>query len=180
MRAWKTLESKIVVDDRWFRLRADRCELPNGIIVAPYYVVEERDWVNIIAVSKSGLILSVRQYRYAGNLFCLELPAGICEIGEDPEATARRELQEETGQTAHTWTRLASLWANPARQSNKVHVFLATGLEESGGQSLDESEELVWRFMSVGEIKNAIRNSEFGQALHVASLYLGLEHLALT
>jgi 8-oxo-dGTP pyrophosphatase MutT (NUDIX family) len=162
------------------RIAGGACQLPNGVILDPYYVVEERDWVHIVAVSDTRLILSVRQYRYAGNIICLELPAGICEVGEAPLAAARRELLEETGQSARSWTHLASLWANPARQTNKVHVFLATGLEGNGKQELDESEDLAWRFISLHEIKEAIRTGEFGQCLHVASLYLGLEHLALT
>jgi 8-oxo-dGTP pyrophosphatase MutT (NUDIX family) len=177
MQAWKTLRSVILVDDAWLRLRADSCELPNGIVLAPYYVVEERDWVHIVAVSGAGSILTVRQYRYAGDAVCLELPAGICDPGEGPEAAARRELREETGHTARSWIRLASLWANPARQTNKLHVFLALGLEDSGSQTLDATEDLVWGFHSVDEIKEAIRSGEFGQSLHVASFYLGLEAL---
>lgn len=178
MLAWKKIRSEILVDDAWLRLRADHCELPNGVVLAPYYVVEERDWVHIVAVAADGSLLTVRQYRYAGNATCLELPGGVCEAGEEPEAAARRELREETGHSAQAWIRLASLWANPARQTNKLHVFLATGLEVSGEQALDQSEDLAWEMHSVAEIKAAIRSGEFGQSLHVASFYLGLDHLS--
>ena len=177
MRTWKKLQSEILVDSPWLRLRADHCELPNGIVLAPYYVVEERDWVHIVAVSESGAFLTVRQYRYAGNMICLGLPAGVCETGEEPEAAARRELLEETGHSASSWIRLASLWANPARQTNKLHVFLALGLEDTGRQNLEATEELTWGFREPEEIKDAIRSGEFAQSLHVASLYLGLDAL---
>jgi ADP-ribose pyrophosphatase YjhB (NUDIX family) len=176
MRIWKTLDSKMIVDDRWLRLRSDRCELPNGKIISPYYVIEDHDWVHVIAFSGQGEILTVLQFRYAARATLLELPAGICEPGEDPETAARRELKEETGKIAHTWKHLASVWANPARQTNKLHVFVATDLEDSGQQSLDESEDLTWAFKSISEIKSAIQSGEFGQSMHVASFYLGLEY----
>jgi 8-oxo-dGTP pyrophosphatase MutT (NUDIX family) len=177
VRPWKKLTSIPIISDRWLRLRADCCELSNGITISPYYVIEDYDWVHIIAFSNSGDILTVSQYRYAGNKAFVELPAGICEPGEDPESAARRELQEETGIKANSWTHLASLWANPARQTNRVHIFLANDLRNTGKQSLDESEEISWEFKSVEEIKGLIQNGKFGQSMHIASFYLGIERI---
>jgi 8-oxo-dGTP pyrophosphatase MutT (NUDIX family) len=175
MRKWKTLNSQMILSDQWMRLRADTCELPNGKVISPYYVIEDFDWVHIVAFSSHGHILTVQQYRYAGKETLIELPAGICEPSEDPEAAARRELQEETGIIAHSWTHLGTLWANPARQTNKVHIFLAQDLEETGSQKLDESEDIIWGFRSVDDIKRSIKNGGFGQSMHVASFYLGVE-----
>jgi hypothetical protein len=55
---------------------------------------------------------------------------------------------------------------------------MADDLEDSGRQALDESEDLTWAFKSISEIKNAIRSGEFGQSMHIASFYMGLEQVA--
>ena len=43
---WKTLQSKPLVDDEWIRLRADTCQREDGLVIAPYYVMESRDFVH--------------------------------------------------------------------------------------------------------------------------------------
>ena len=88
-----------------------------------------------------GEILLTRQYRHAANVVCSELPCGAAEEGEDPLEAARRELKEETGHMADEWTRVAVLFANPARQTNRIHCYLARGLTSVGAPSLDDSEK---------------------------------------
>jgi ADP-ribose pyrophosphatase len=177
MSPWRQIASKWLVQDRWLSLRADICEIQNGLIVDPYYVMEERDWVHVFARDNQDRVLVVRQYRYAGNVECGELPGGVVESGETPEATARRELQEETGYLAHTWLKVGKVFANPARQTNFIHIYLASDLSIRGEQRLDESEEISIEFLSVADIKTAIETGEFAQALHIASFYLSLEFL---
>lgn len=172
---WKCLSSKPLVSDRWLRLRADRCELPSGVVLDPYYVIEESDWVHIVAIAADGMILTVRQFRYAAGTACTELPGGVIDRGEAALGAAKRELREETGFEAGDWKEVGSTFANPARQTNKLHVFVAKNLKK-GSQSLDESEDIDFSFMSVSAIKAAIKSGEFSQSLHIASFYLALDY----
>jgi len=178
MKPWRRLSSETVLSSPWLTLRADECELPNGKRLYPYYVLEEQDWVQIYAVAADSRVLTVRQYRYAGNAVCVELPAGIVEAGETPLAAARRELLEETGLTAAAWTHVATMFANPARQTNHLHVFLAERLHRGEQPVLEDSEELECEFIEISAIKTGIRNGSFSQALHVAGFYLCQEFLA--
>src|SRR3954469_5077670 len=94
---WKTLSSTYVHKRTWATLRADKCEMPDGTIVDEYFVLEYPDWANAVAVTEDNKIILVRQYRQAAGIVSLEIPGGVIEQGEDPEAGMLRELLEETG-----------------------------------------------------------------------------------
>jgi 8-oxo-dGTP pyrophosphatase MutT (NUDIX family) len=171
MRRWSRLSSEPVVQDRWLHVTADRCEIEPGKIVDPFYVVHEKEWVHIYAMNGQSEVLTVRQYRYAADAVCVELPGGAVDPGEDHESAAVRELLEETGHTAQRWSYVGKLFANPARQTNSVHIYLAENLTFAADQALDETEDISWSFLSPAALEESVQSGEFSQALHVASLF---------
>lgn len=171
---WKKLSTRDIVRDRWMRLRADRCEITTGREIE-YYVIEEYEWVHVIAFNAAGQVLLARQYRYAGDVFTWELPGGMVDTGEDPLRAAQRELLEETGATAPRWRNVLSAFVNPARQTNKIHGYLAEDTMIASGLALDENEAIESAFFAVPDVLAMIRNGEFSQANHVALFYLALE-----
>lgn len=86
-------------------------------------------------------ILLLRQYRYAANGFLYEIPAGRLEPGEDPRDCAVRELREETGCTASRLELMFSMFTTPGFTDERIHVFLAAGLER--GATAHESDEFM-------------------------------------
>lgn len=172
MKPWKRLARQTLVHDRWLALHADRCELPGGRAIEPYYVLEEKDWVHVAAFDASNRVLIVRQYRYAAEIFCSELPGGAVDPGEDPLDAAKRELREETGYEASSWTRLPTFYPNPARQTNRLHLFVARDLIKVGEQSLDETEEMTVEFLNHDAVMRRMREGDFLQSMHVASYLL--------
>ncbi len=177
LQPWRRLATEDVLRERWCTLRRERYTLASGRIVDPYYVIEDHDWCHVFAVRDDGRIGIVRQYRPAAEVFCLELPGGIIDPGEDPLTAARRELQEELGATATEWITLRTTYPNPARQTNRIHLFVARGVACDGTQSLDPNEEVDALFLTEAEIREAIASGEFTQGLHIASFYVALDHL---
>jgi 8-oxo-dGTP pyrophosphatase MutT (NUDIX family) len=177
MQAWKRLGSRHIVTDRWISLRADRCELPSGHTIEPYYVLEERDWVHVVAIDDAQGVLVVEQYRHGAATVCVEFPGGITDPGESPLQAGQRELLEETGYSARAWTKVGEAYANPARQTNRVHTFVARGLSEQAPQRLDEAEQIAVAFAKPDELERLVSEGRFSQSMHIASLYFARDAL---
>lgn len=144
---YRALDSREVYDGAIVRLRVDTVEMPGGS-TAEREVVEHHDAVAVVALDESGAVTLVRQYRYPLGERLLELPAGLCDVdGEEVRATAERELREETGLAAETWRPLVRFSTSPGFSTERVQVFLATGISEverPDGADDEESEiELV-------------------------------------
>lgn len=176
MKPWKRLDTTTLIHDRWLHLTADRCELPSGHIVDPFYVLHQPDFVHVFAENTAGDILVVRQYRYAVANECVELPGGIIDAGETPQEGAQRELLEETGHVARNWTYVGWMYASPLRQTSKIHLFRARELAARQAQSLDDSEDIEFHFMPPMEIEEAMQTGQFTHVHYIASYYRARAH----
>lgn len=134
----KTISSKLVYQGKILNLRVDKVLLPNGK-ESGREVVEFSGAVAVVALTTDQKVLLVKQYRYPVAEVLLEVPAGKMDPDENPEACARRELQEETGYTAESMVKLCEFYTTPGFTTELMHVFLAQGLT-SGEQNPDEDE----------------------------------------
>jgi ADP-ribose pyrophosphatase len=124
--------SDTVYVGRVVALRVDRVVMPEGQ-EARREVVEHPGAVAILALDDDSAVLMIDQYRHAVGRRMRELPAGLLDKpGEDPLATARRELVEEVGYIAQEWWALVDVVASPGFSDEAVRVFLARGLTEVG------------------------------------------------
>ncbi len=178
IKPWKILTSQYLIQDRWMTLRTDRCELPNGHVIDNYYVRETQDFVQVVPVQADGRILIVRQYRHGAKIISTEIPGGVMDA-EDPSSlhAAKRELLEETGCSAETFIELPSFYANPARQNNRVHTFLALNAQIVQAHAQEDTEHIEFEFITRVEILNLIKTGRCAHALHIASLFLAFQYL---
>ena len=100
--------------------------------------------------SADPTLLMIRQYRYATGGELWEIPAGrLAHPGEEPEACARRELQEEVGVTAGKVQRLTTVWTTPGFTDEAIHLFLATELTPTApSREADEFIDVVPKALS--------------------------------
>lgn len=134
-------------------------------------IVEHPGAVAVVAVDDEECVTLVRQLREPARKRLLELPAGTAEPGEDPLATARRELGEECGLTGGDWRELAAFWTTPGFCREWMHVFAADGVERGEASPADDEDlELVrWR---VAEIRQRLDEIEDAKSLAGLLLYL--------
>jgi ADP-ribose pyrophosphatase len=93
------------------------------------FVIRHPGAVTIVPVHDDGTVTLVRQFRAAVDAYVFELPAGTRDHqGEEPEATARRELAEEAGLEAARWELLLGTWNSPGISDQETLIYLATGL----------------------------------------------------
>ena len=168
---WKTLKSEYIIRRPWLTARRDTVELPTGVVNDEYYVLEYPAWVNVTAVTKDGKYVMIRQYRHGLGQTNIEIPAGVCEEGEQPEAAARRELMEETGYSGGTWRETMVTSANTSTMNNVCHCFMATGVERAGSQHLDRTEDIEVLLMSRDEVFALLSEGKIMQSLMAAPLW---------
>lgn len=140
---WEVLDSTYNYRDRWLALRSDTVRLPNGRVLAPFHVIEQPDWVTVIALTRDGGIILVEEYRHGARQTVIELPSGIHDKPEAPLAAMQRELREETGFASDDWRPLGSFFANAPRLDNRVHCFVALDARKVAEPKLDDGEVLL-------------------------------------
>src|SRR3989442_1121596 len=92
----KITDRRVAFSTPWFDVVAKHVDGDTS----PHYTVTPLDYVTVIASDVEGRVLLVKQFRPVVEDYTLELPSGLVDIGETPEAAARRELVEETGHEA--------------------------------------------------------------------------------
>lgn len=140
MSGGRTLETRTVWAGPTLHVQVDRVRLPNGE-TSELEVVHHPGATAVLPLRDDGTVLLVRQYRHTVGDWLLEVPAGKLSPGEEPEACARRELEEEAGVRAAEWREVKSLYTSPGFAEEEVTVFFATGLERVDPDP-DEGEDL--------------------------------------
>jgi ADP-ribose pyrophosphatase len=168
---WKICHSEYIHKGPWATMRVDKCEMPDGRIVDEYYVLEYPNWVNAVALTTDNKVIMVRQYRHAANIVSLEIPGGVIDGDEAPEAAMRRELLEETGYQFDDVELLCTIYANPSTSNNHTYCYLAKGGIKVQEQDLDEHEEVVVEEYTIAEVKQLLADNKIAQALHCTGLF---------
>ncbi len=159
----KTVRKTGVFDGRILKVYVDDVTLPDGKPADREYI-RHAGGVCVLATTDTDEVLLVRQYRYVYGKVLSELPAGKRDHGnETPLDGAKRELKEETGAEAKTWTPLGELYPSPGYTDEVIYLFWAKNLT-FGEQMPDEDEflevervpfEKALDMVISGEIKDA-------------------------
>ena len=123
-------------------------------------------------------VIFVSQYRHGVEKVLLELPAGSFDTTtEQPEIAADRELAEETGYQATSLIKLATLYDNPVKDTNSIHLFLAKDVCYANLRDLDITEDIDVILVPIKQIKAKIITGEICVSGTITALFLGLDYL---
>ncbi|HWO00787.1 MAG TPA: NUDIX hydrolase [Blastocatellia bacterium] len=136
-------------------------------------IVHHNGGAGALPVFEDGTIALVRQWRYPLGRYSLEISAGRIETGQSPEETARRELEEEMGLRATEMQKLSEFFVAPGWCEEKIHVYLARGLQASS-QDLDDDEEIEVVRMSLNDALARVRSGEIDDAKSIVTLLLAV------
>ena len=173
VRPWRPGARSRIHSCRVFDLDRASFSPPEGGEAREYYVLEAPDWINVIPLTDENDVLMVRQFRFGIAGLTLEIPGGMCDARESPDAAAARELAEETGYHASSWTALGWVHPNPPIQGNRCHTFLARGLAPADRSAMpDGDERLELVRVPLADVPGRIADGTITHALVLAAFHL--------
>jgi ADP-ribose diphosphatase len=113
----------------------------------------------VILAEYQGKVILIDQPRVPPDCRCIELPAGLVgdtDPNATPEATAIKELEEETGFTAERVERLGEFLASPGMLSESFTLVRAHGVRKIGEGGGDENEDINVHLVAREDIPNFI------------------------
>ena len=171
MTAFEPLGSEVQWEGKLVRAGVERFRYRDGA-----EVTREKVWhpgaVGIVAVDEENVWLTRQPREVVGASGSLERPAGKLDVaGESPLQTAQRELAEEIGKQAAAWRELFAFHTSPGFSDERVWLFLATELADSGHAEADEDERIEIVPWPLSRLDDAIAECEDSKSL-IALLWL--------
>lgn len=169
----KTIHTDKIYNGKIIDLQVDKVQLPDGK-TAKRELIKHPGAVAVIPVTKENKIVLIEQYRKPLEKSIIEIPAGKVEKGEQPELTAIRELEEETGYTASKLSFITSFYTSPGFADELMQIFITDELiplETPAAKDDDEFIEVME--LTLAEAKQLVEEERIHDAkTNYAILYL--------
>jgi ADP-ribose pyrophosphatase len=170
----RLLSRSVIHQGRIFRIEVDTVTLPTGHTL-DMEVIRHPGSVVLLPLPAPGQVILIRQYRYTVDRYIWELPAGSLKPGEDPDAAAARECEEEIGLAPGRIERLQGFYPTPGFCDELMTFYRCTQLGPPSAASTahrDEDEDIEPRTVSVEEARRMVAAGEIVDLKTVAGLTL--------
>jgi 8-oxo-dGTP pyrophosphatase MutT (NUDIX family) len=167
---WAVRSSERIYADEFAEVWVDEVSRP-GVEPSRRVTMRMKEGVAVLALDGEGFVHLVRTFRYAVGKECVEVVQGGAEGGEEPEASARRELKEELGAEAGSWVDLGLVDAITSQVYAPARLFLARGLT-FGEPETEATESLQPVKVKLEEAVRMVMDGEITQGISCA---LGLK-----
>jgi 8-oxo-dGTP pyrophosphatase MutT (NUDIX family) len=168
---WKTISEETAYENAWIKVEHHEVVNPAGNPGIYGKVHFKNTAISIVALDSEGFTYLVGQFRYTLNAYSWEIPEGGCSIesGESTLEAAKRELVEETGLIAATWTELGEVYLSNSVSDEKAVMYLAQNLSQHQACP-EETEVLKIRKLPLAEAIEMAQKGEITDALSVLTL----------
>ena len=166
---WRTLSSQVRYENAWIRVRHDEVLTPSGTPGIYGTVHFKHLAVGVLALDDEMNAWLVGQYRYPLQRYSWEIPEGGGDPALDPLASAKRELQEETGIEARVWRRLLDLDLSNSVTDEAAVIFLARDLS-FGDSSPEPTEALELRKLPFDDAYAMVLDGTITDVMSVAAI----------
>lgn len=171
MSRFRSLGGEVKWEGSFIRAGVERFAYDDGT-----EVTRDKIWhpgaVGILARDDAHVWLTRQPREAAGAPDSLEIPAGKRDVpGEPPLHTAQRELAEEIGKQAASWTEIVAFYTSPGFTDERVWLYLATGLSDAPEAEPDEDERIEIVSWPLERLDEAISECEDSKSL-IALLWL--------
>ena len=141
---WRTFGERTIYDSQWVWLGQVDVQMPNG----------ERFWHHVVRLPRAAAmvlvddqnrVLMLWRHRFVQDRWGWELAGGLIDVGEEPEQTAVRELEEETGYQAGRIDHLATYEPMVGMVTSEHVVFIGRDPERIGEPTdATEADRIEW------------------------------------
>lgn len=159
----------LLVTER-FRVEEVQRETQDGVMHTRA-VIRHPGAVTIIPMVDAEHVCLIRNFRVSVGETLVELPAGTLEPPEAPEATAHRELIEETGYRAERLAKLHAFYLSPGILDERMHLYVAEQLEQIGA-AREVGEEIENFVVSWGEAIELVHSGTIQDAKTIVGLLM--------
>lgn len=172
----KTVNAETCYRGHIVDVEVQQVELETGRL-ALREIVRHKAAVAVLPRLPDGRFLFIRQFRKPAEQILVEVPAGILDDGEEPAASARRELLEETGYAATRLDHAGQIYPSPGYVDERIDVYFAEVSGEPGPRDLDPDERVEVVCLTKDEFIRMIRRGEVKDSKTLAawSLYVHRE-----
>jgi len=175
---WRTLNTKEVYANPWIKVEESKVLNPNGN-PGIYGVVHFQNLaIGIVPVDSEGYTWLVGQYRYALNEYSWEIPEGGGPHTDEPLISAQRELKEETGLSAGSWTYLSRIHTSNSVCNEEGHIYLAQELTH-GETAFEDTEDLQVKRVHLSQALRWVLDNHITDSLSIVGIMKACQVLGI-